>query len=599
MNATEKLEAIFGLLDRASGPAKTIAKSLKALNSAAKAVSTAEINTGFSKVGNVLSGVGSVVKGAAAAVTGFALAAGGLAIAGGVYAAKMLAWKEAAQAAMQTFAGGDAEKLFQQTTDLAAHLRVGAQESVDAVNDLLGAGFKAEEAMDIFKGALDLKKLKGADVKALTTILGQIKAKGKLQTEELLQLAESGGLGVDKVIEAIGGLKGIDSKTAAGREQITKMLEGGKVDAATGLKAALGAITKMTGKELGGYAESTRNSLGSLWEGFKDLPSQLVLNADASGAIGPLKEVGAQLLDALNPKSAEGQKLLEVLRQVAVDLGNSLKGINVAQVVTQFVEFVKLSVQLTKAFSGGAVDTFMAAMKPLVEVFFAGGTNSADMTAKVELLGRALGGLVAVLVYIGAFIGLVAVGFYAIGQAVLWVVDQVARFFAYIFSGNVIEDIKKFGTNIVEGLWAGLKSAWAWLIKQFDSLIAMLPAAVKKVLGIASPSKVMAQLGFWTMEGFNVGIERASNDNAGAFAPQGGLQPTVTAAGVAEAASRGGASSGGGGAVINFQPGSIVISVGGGDSVADAKAKGAAAADAFRERLIDTLEELGVSLGAA
>ncbi|MDD2921796.1 MAG: tape measure protein [Anaerolineales bacterium] len=62
------------------------------------------------------------------------------------------------------------------------------------------------------------------------------------------------------------------------------------------------------------------------------------------------------------------------------------------------------------------------------------------------------------------------------------------------------------GYNIVAGIEQGIKDAWVALINTFDGLIAMLPEAVKKILGIASPSKVMAWIGKQIMLGLANGI---------------------------------------------------------------------------------------------
>lgn len=68
------------------------------------------------------------------------------------------------------------------------------------------------------------------------------------------------------------------------------------------------------------------------------------------------------------------------------------------------------------------------------------------------------------------------------------------------------------GQDIVAGLKAGIEAAWdgfvAYLQEQYDSL----PGVLKTIMGIGSPSKVMAELAYWIPEGIKVGIE----DNMGA-----------------------------------------------------------------------------------
>lgn len=63
------------------------------------------------------------------------------------------------------------------------------------------------------------------------------------------------------------------------------------------------------------------------------------------------------------------------------------------------------------------------------------------------------------------------------------------------------------GRDFIAGLWNGIKSKWDGMVGRLKSLASGLPAAVKKVLDIGSPSKVMADLGQWIPAGLAVGIE--------------------------------------------------------------------------------------------
>ena len=50
------------------------------------------------------------------------------------------------------------------------------------------------------------------------------------------------------------------------------------------------------------------------------------------------------------------------------------------------------------------------------------------------------------------------------------------------------------GSQIITGLWNGLKSGWTGLISKVQSLAQQLPDIVKKVLGIHSPSECSPRL---------------------------------------------------------------------------------------------------------
>lgn len=69
-----------------------------------------------------------------------------------------------------------------------------------------------------------------------------------------------------------------------------------------------------------------------------------------------------------------------------------------------------------------------------------------------------------------------------------------------------------WGPAIVQGIWTGLKTAFMTMLKvQFPALFLQLPASVKKVLGIASPSKVMRdQVGVHIPTGIVEGVKESA-----------------------------------------------------------------------------------------
>lgn len=85
------------------------------------------------------------------------------------------------------------------------------------------------------------------------------------------------------------------------------------------------------------------------------------------------------------------------------------------------------------------------------------------------------------------------------GLADLW--KKVAEWFDGLW-----EKTKEFGKNIIDGIKQGIKDAWNNLVKWFKGLFSDLIGIAKKILGIASPSKVFKRLGKWTAEGFGIGF---------------------------------------------------------------------------------------------
>lgn len=72
---------------------------------------------------------------------------------------------------------------------------------------------------------------------------------------------------------------------------------------------------------------------------------------------------------------------------------------------------------------------------------------------------------------------------------------------------NLPSTFKEIGSNIVNGIWNGIKAGWDWLISSVKNLVDSLVQGAKDALGIASPSKVFEQIGEYTTEGFDKGME--------------------------------------------------------------------------------------------
>ena len=73
---------------------------------------------------------------------------------------------------------------------------------------------------------------------------------------------------------------------------------------------------------------------------------------------------------------------------------------------------------------------------------------------------------------------------------------------------NYMQNFREIGKNLVEGLWNGIKSMGSWLKNRFGDWIDDMIESVKDSLGIASPSKVFAQIGGFMAQGLGQGFER-------------------------------------------------------------------------------------------
>lgn len=80
--------------------------------------------------------------------------------------------------------------------------------------------------------------------------------------------------------------------------------------------------------------------------------------------------------------------------------------------------------------------------------------------------------------------------------------DDIVGFF-----GGIWNKMKSVGDDIMGGIWEGINNAKDWLKQKIDGVVDSVVGWWKSALGIASPSKVFAEIGGFTMLGFEEGME--------------------------------------------------------------------------------------------
>lgn len=99
----------------------------------------------------------------------------------------------------------------------------------------------------------------------------------------------------------------------------------------------------------------------------------------------------------------------------------------------------------------------------------------------------------------------------AIGTGIIKAIPRllvsVGSLIGSIFTNFATADWGKIGKDLVDGLKTGISNAWTNLKNWFKNLFDDLIGIAKKILGIASPSKVFKKIGGFTAEGFGAGFE--------------------------------------------------------------------------------------------
>lgn len=80
------------------------------------------------------------------------------------------------------------------------------------------------------------------------------------------------------------------------------------------------------------------------------------------------------------------------------------------------------------------------------------------------------------------------------------IINNLVTFFKQLPS-----KLLSIGTEIVNGLWTGIKNSWNTLTSNVSGLFGSFVQGIKDKLGIASPSKVFKGIAHWMVEGLNVG----------------------------------------------------------------------------------------------
>ena len=98
-----------------------------------------------------------------------------------------------------------------------------------------------------------------------------------------------------------------------------------------------------------------------------------------------------------------------------------------------------------------------------------------------------------------------------IGTGLINAIPELLKSVTRIITGIVAlfkdADWGKIGKNLVDGFKRGIQNAWYSLKSWFRNLFGDLIYIAKRILGIASPSKVFKKIGGFTAEGFGVGFE--------------------------------------------------------------------------------------------
>lgn len=114
---------------------------------------------------------------------------------------------------------------------------------------------------------------------------------------------------------------------------------------------------------------------------------------------------------------------------------------------------------------------------------------------------------------ITSFLSKLQIGFStAFSNVLSWVGNIISGIQGFV--GNIIStlmslpsSVVSIGENLVKGLWNGIEDKVDWVCEKIKGMGKSIEKAIKKVFGIASPSKVFAEIGDYLAQGLGVGFE--------------------------------------------------------------------------------------------
>jgi len=485
------------LTDRVSPAGKKVAGAFGKISDGAKKLGDKGLKTARAGLTSFAEKVSEATPKLAKWVALGSVAAGvGFAVAGAKMAAAAIGFKDGAMLAMRALmksdqAAGDA---YQRLLKMAHLFGEDPTEAINKFNNALSVGFSARDAEKLLQAFGDLKLVTpNVNADSLLGAFGAIRSKAKLELSDFQAAVSAGGLNLTLAYEAIG------KKIGKNAKEVEMLIGSGRVNAQVGLVGLLDAINQRTNsKKVGERLEEYSKTASGLVGRLKNLPTQFALRMTADDS--PIKNTLSRLLGQLDPDGPNGKRIMAALGTAFTKVGDLLnkwatpEGID--KLATGLTQFIEAAPRIAKA-----------AIKVADAVLWFGNAMASTGTNTRYLFSEIRNGSVVA----GAFLStlarwlnpIVGIGVTAYTSAHL-VINAVKTMGAWL--SDLGSRALGWGKGVIDGLWSGIKAAWASMKDGWNKLLESLPQSVKDKLEIHSPSRVMARLGGYTVEGFAAGV---------------------------------------------------------------------------------------------
>ncbi len=385
----------------------------------------------------------------------------------------------------------DAEKLTGKKFDLSSYSDI--VEAIHAVQTEMGiTGTTAKEASATIQGSLS--SAKSAWQNLLVGIADDNQDFGKLVDNFVESVATAAGNILPRVEQSLTGVVQLVDKLApvliAKLPDVINKVLPGLLDAAANL---VGSVIDALPALISGLLPTLLSALSSVTEKLLESAVQAVL-AIAQTLSDPAS-LNTMIESALDLVLALVHGLLDAIPQLIAAVPQ-LVGAITATIITELPNIMAAAVEIMVALIHGlmeALPQLMAYVPNLIIAITNGLLNN---------LGTLISGGVQLLLAIAK--GMI--------QAIPDMVAMIPRIIASIVDTFRSYNWSSIGKNIVAGMKQGVANAWKNFREWFKNLFGDLTNIAKKILGIASPSKVFKKIGKFTTEGLAIGIEQGGKD---------------------------------------------------------------------------------------
>lgn len=502
-------------------------------------------------VGGAFSFLGAGLPGLIAGVVALTVAFSTLGIAAGVvggkWAINTLAMKESTLATLKVTTGSvqEADRIFKEALVFAKKTPFETGDVVQGYTSLLGAGFSTDQVGKVYSALGDVAAMSGFDkyvIDRMTLSFAQIKAKGKLQGEELLQILEASGkagVGATRIYEQIAKRLGIASTDVA--DAISK----GKVDSDTGILAILGAIQERSGGKVGNLMMEQSTTIKGLLSTLMSAPEDLMLSIDLDKLPGlkSFKDAVVNITKLMDTSTESGRRLQGVMTSMFNvvftglfgDLGGSYDDIEkktllIIKAMEDYVPVLKSAIATAKEFVAGLWEGSKGFFEGLSDAFgLAAKNDPAQWREFGKSIGEAVGKLIQLIVKMNEF-----------AEFFTWrksPTNQKGMFddgyWKDFFTPNFYEEMQtpadtggvdamrergiQMGRAVGDGFKIGVATAQGGVNDAMWSMADQSINTFKDKTEIHSPSEVFRRFGGDIAAGLTIGVDESAPTAAGAI----------------------------------------------------------------------------------